>query len=539
VLVLLVGPGVLLHVLCSPRGRAVELPLHAAAFWVVAFWWMRLLPFDWHWPVVVLGASTLAAGLWLSRKSPPDLASALVWLAAAIVFVALSRSALVAPGVDGAMHTAVARVLADAHGRPASFRPLWPLDFFHSYPVGQPTLTALLAELGGLDWRQAGLAGHALAYALVMIAFAAAVSRWSSGRASGLAAGVLAVLAARAPLYFWTWGGAPNALGIAFGVAALAAGIDALQGDRRSVFACALFAAASLLTHGTTAAAFSYAALPMLAAALWLRPQLRRGFWQLAAAAGIAIVLCAPYLAVLHRVLGPRELLWARKTAIDSAALRIFPQMLHDVPLLAGAAAALLVLWRNPARAVFPLALAAALALLVLNGRISLLPLSVLLYPDRVAVLLLLPIALLAHDALEGRPRLAAVVIGVLLAHAALLQSKALRAGREHALATEADLRVIAELPDCPILTNYGDAGQWIPALAARPITFPQVNLLFFDEVASRIHPCAAFRGEKRAYFVDTLPCPGPACASERKEGGAELFRIVDPGFAVELDAYR
>jgi hypothetical protein len=536
VLFLLIGPGVLLHGLLSPRRRAVELPLYAAASWVIAFWWLRMLPMGWRWPVLLLGAGSLAAGLALRKL--PDLPSAAVWAAAAAAFTLLYRSALVAPGVDGAMHTAVARVLADAHGHPAGFRPLWPLDFFHSYPVGQPTLTALLAELGGLSWRQAGLAGHALAYALIIVAFAAALSRWASGNVTGLVAGVLAVLAARAPLHFWTWGGAPNALGIAFGVAALAAGLDAFN-DARSAAACGLFAAASLLTHGTTAAAFCYAGLPLTAAALWLRPALRRGVFRLAAAGGLALLLCVPYLASLDLVLGPREVLWVKETARQAASLRVFPQMLSDLPLIAGAAALLLVLARQPARALFPLGLAAAIALLVLNGRSFTLPLSVLLYPDRVAVLLLLPLAFLCHDALAGRPRLAVLCIAGLLVHAATLQTKTLRAGADHALATEADLRLIESLPDCPILNNYGDAGQWIPALAARPITFPQVNVLFFDEIASGVHPCAAFRGEKRPYFTDALPCPGPLCESVRKEGNAELFRIVDPAFWFEISAYR
>ena len=126
-----------------------------------------------------------------------------------------------------------------------------------------------------------------------------------------------------------------------------------------------------------------------------------------------------------------------------------------------------------------------------------------------------------------------------LLAHAGFLHARTVAAGREHALATEDDLRLLSALPRCTILTNYGDAGQWIPALAALPITRPQVNVLFFDEVTSRVHPCAAFRGEKRPYFIDTVPCPGPACASERREGGAELFRIIDPRFEVDLRADR
>jgi hypothetical protein len=273
-----------------------------------------------------------------------------------------------------------------------------------------------------------------------------------------------------------------------------------------------------------------------------IRPDLRRGIFLLALAGCLAVVLCIPYFATFHAVLGPREIDWVRKTVRDSASFAVFPRMLHDVPLLAGAAAIPLVLWTRPRRAVFPLALAALLVLLVLNGRIFALPGSALLYPDRIAVLALYPLALLAHDALEGRGRIALAACAALCVHAVVLQARALRTGRANALATPADLALLASvaLPDgCAVANNYGDAGQWIPALLARPISMPQVNVLFFDEVASEVHPCAAFRGEKRPYFVDTLPCPGAACEPWRSEGRAQLYRIVDPGLRLRIDAYR
>src|SRR5256885_6984804 len=141
----LFGPGVLLRAFLAPRGRAVEVPLYAAAFWVVAFWWLRLLPVPWHWPVLGVGAATLAAGLILDRRWP-DAPSAFVWIAGIAIFAVLARSVLVAPGVDGAMHTAVARVLADAGGDPSSFRPPWPFVFFTNNPAAQRTEARRIGE---------------------------------------------------------------------------------------------------------------------------------------------------------------------------------------------------------------------------------------------------------------------------------------------------------------------------------------------------------------------------------------------------------
>src|SRR5438067_2799299 len=343
-LLLLLGPGVLLRPLVR---RAAEVPLLAAAVWVVAFWWLRLLPVPWEGPVVLLGAVSFCAGLSLWKRGP-DPGSAAVWLCGGAVFAVLAASAPVPPGVDAAMHAAVARILAEAHGHPTGFRPLWPIDFFHSYPVGHPTLMALAGTLGGLDPRASAAAGHALAYALVVVAFAAAVGRWAGDRPSGLLAGVLAVLAARSPLHFWTWGGAPNALAIAFAVAALAAGVDALRGDRRSAAVCGLYGAASALTHATPIAALAWTAPFLLAGAVAVRRELLPRLPLVAAAGFLALVLCAPYLATLRPILGAGELDWIRRAARESATLAVFPRMLHDVPLIAGAVAAAAVLVQRP-----------------------------------------------------------------------------------------------------------------------------------------------------------------------------------------------
>ena len=498
-----------------------------------------MIPVGWTWPVVVLGAASFfAIGMW---RGALDGASVALWCAAGALAAFLCQATLVPPGVDGAMHTALARVLADSNGHPASFRPLWPVDSFGSYPIGQPTLTALIATLGHLGWREAGLIGHALCYALVMIGFAASVSRWGGGSALGLAVGVGAVLSARSPLYFWTWGGAPSALGIAFAVAAFAAGVDAVRlGRLREAAACSILSAAALMTHPVSVVALCWAALPLLAAVLIAYPELRRRVLHLAIAAGGVLLLCAPFLATVRHV--PAEgVAWTRTFLREAGRLPTIPRMLHDVPLVAGAVAAVVVLARRRRRAAVPLAVAFVLVLLVLNGRAAILPGSFLLYPDRVAVLLLLPIAMLVQDALDGWPRLGAIAALGVLAHAAVLHSNTLREARAHALVTIPDLRVFSSvvLPSsCWVINNYGDAGQWIPALLAQPITLPQVNVTFFD-LSAEVHPCAAFRGDKRAYSVDTVPCPGPRCMRIARDSGAEMFRIVDPSLTVRVLAPR
>jgi hypothetical protein len=215
--------------------------------------------------------------------------------------------------------------------------------------------------------------------------------------------------------------------------------------------------------------------------------------------------------------------------------------MLHDVPLIAGGVAAIIAVAKRRRRAAVPLAMAVVLVLLVVNGRAAILPGSFLLYPDRIAVVLLFPIALLVHDALEGWPAVGAIAALGVLIHAALLHSKTLHEGRAHALVTISDQRVFSSVvlpPSCWVINNYGDAGQWIPALLGQPITMPQVNVAFFD-LSAEVHPCAAYRGENRAYSIDTVPCPGPQCTRVARDSGAEMFRIVDPSLTVHVVAPR
>jgi hypothetical protein len=138
------------------------------------------------------------------------------------------------------------------------------------------------------------------------------------------------------------------------------------------------------------------------------------------------------------------------------------------------------------------------------------------------------------------------VPLGLLaIVHAAALQRRNLSFGREHALASAADLRMLRALdaqvpPGCWVLTNYGDAGQWIPALLDRPVTFPQVNVLFFDDASAEVHPCAAFRGERLRYHVDTVAaeCARLGCAPAGRDGGAAFLRIDDPGARVAVTGY-
>jgi hypothetical protein len=151
---------------------------------------------------------------------------------------------------------------------------------------------------------------------------------------------------------------------------------------------------------------------------------------------------------------------------------------------------------------------------LVINSMYWLLPLSYAMYPERVALLLLLPFAVGIGALLDGVRRLvprrdvllwgmAAVTLFVAIHH----NEKLFRKGvLPNTLLGEADLKAIhwlaeATPPGTVIQNQYGDAGLWIPAIAFRPVTDPHLNPFIFDEfrsATSELKPRYVYVGKRK-----------------------------------------
>jgi hypothetical protein len=132
---------------------------------------------------------------------------------------------------------------------------------------------------------------------------------------------------------------------------------------------------------------------------------------------------------------------------------------------------------------------------LIINSMYWVLPLSYALYPERVALLLLLPCALSIGAVLHGLRSLLPKTTLPLWIMAALVLFASVRENEKllyhglapHCLLTEADLKAMQWIrlhthPDEVIQNRYGDAGLWIPAIAFRVITDPHLSPFYFDE---------------------------------------------------------
>ena len=400
-------------------------------------------------------------------------------LALAAFFVPVFTMA-VAPGADMAMHTALARGLV--HG---GLSPAWPGVHAGAYPRG---VSAVIAVLSPLGFGRASLIAAGASY-LVFWAGLAAVLQDPLGAPAARTVATVAVLLSRTPQIFFGWGGDPTAM--ALGLALFGA---AQQSARMSA-----------LCFGGAAAVHPMAAC---AGALALLLHWRR--WAGGAgAAALCVVLIA--LAIWGPHLSSRETDWIRDYAANQEQVTL--AVLGDAANVATALAALVLLWRRQ----FRLVALSALAAFALFAIFRTLP-WVALYPARFAPLLLLAVAPLWARAAAAHVRILApvVLLIALVDHIRWYQqAEPMATGRDVAA-----IRCVERAtPQGAVIDGaYGDATQWIPALAGRHVTRPHEHVSLFDETdaaLARLPPAAwRFTGERLRYGSPLPTAQGvPLCS--------------------------
>jgi hypothetical protein len=410
-----------------------------------------------------------------------------IWSLALIAFFAPLFTLAVAPGADMAMHVALARGLL--HGE---LSPAWPGIQTGAYPRGFSALIALLSPAG---LARAGLAASALSY-LVFWAGLSAFLRGPLRAPAARTVAAIAVLLSRTPQTFFDWGGNPTALALGLAL------FGAAQESARASMLCFAGAAA---THPMGACA----------GALALALRFRRPGVVAGGVAGLGLTLAA--LAVWGPVLSPRESAWIRDYAL--AQEHVSSGVLGDPANIATGLAAAFLLWKRQFRVVAY----AGVAVAALFGLFAVLP-YLRLYPARFAPLLLVAVAPLWARAAAARiPLIAPIALLVAMpGHFRWYQGAI-------PIATEADVAAIRcverETPPGAVIDgSYGDATQWIPALAGRAVTRPHQHVSLFEEtdlaLARLPRPSFRFVGERLRYGEPAARAEGtPLC-------GGKLLRL-------------
>jgi hypothetical protein len=570
-LLLLILPGMLVLYLLWWRQRFLsDLILvvvgTSIAFWIVTFWFLPYgkIPLSaGAYGVLVVTTILMGMGLWkwperaLVVVDRDDMfAVILLAVAAALRFSFVWRWPLAPAGADMSMHSYMAALIAAGDTVPSSHLPLLPIDSFGAYPVGFQALTALMSMLGSIPIYRSAMLMEASTLAFLTLAFYGFVRVFWDRPTSAMVA-LLVTFLPRNPQHFVQWGGDPTLLSLGLLITALAF-LPWLE-EKMSLGMwglCALFVAASVLTHLIPVIGLCYVMLPVgvyvaIDRFKSQREALKRVMWNLLAiglVSGLLVGACLPVL--LSTEVSPGEIEWVRHFqqrgaggawggTIGNAIVTIPPYLMEKIfgsPFVILSVLGLLVLaYRRPHLALASGICVLAVIGLVINSMYWLLPLSYAIYPERVALLLLLPCAVGIGGLVDGVGRLvvrrdilcwgmAALILFVAVRHNEKLFNKGLI---PNALVSEADLKAIQWLaettaPGTVVQNHYGDAGLWIPAIAFRPITDPHLNPFIFDEFRS-----AWPRLKARYVYVGKKKLLGEPISREAFESRPDMYRKV------------
>lgn len=430
-------------------------------------------PANWVWALAGAGAGFYAGWRFSARS-----AGFSPWSLAVLAFLLPVLAMPVAPGADMAMHVALARGLL--HG---GLSPAWPGVAVAAYPRGFSALVALLSPIG---LARAGVLAAALSYLVFWAGLSAVLQKIGTPASRTVAA--VALLLSQTPQAFFGWGGNPTALALGL----------ALFGAAQDGAISALFFAGAAAVHpmGAVAGALAFCTNCTI---------------RTTGAALVALGAVLGVLALFGPSLSARETQWIRDYAASNEHAGV--GILGDPANIATALAAAWLLWKRDWR---PVAKAAA-QVLALFALFWLLP-KVALYPARFAPLLLLAVAPLWARAAAARiPLLAPLaLVCALPGHFRWYQTDAPIATWEDSKAIEC---VARETPENAVIDGaYGDATQWIPALAGRAVTRPHQHVSLFDETDAALAklPKASWRfvGDRLRYPPAIAPPPAttPLC---------------------------
>jgi hypothetical protein len=321
----------------------------------------------------------------------------------------------------------------------------------------------------------------------------------------------------RNPQYVIQWGGDPTLLALALLV--IAAGFlprfrEAMAPGTWAL--CGLMVAASMFTHLIPAIGFLYSAIPVAVYGGIYGISRRRGEMRYLIRNMLGVGLISGLLfsvgfsSLLSTEVSAAEIEWVLRFQREWSggawggslgnALITIPYYLLDKIfggffLGLGCLGLLTLALRRPYLAIASALWSATVVGLIINSMYWILPLSYAMYPERVALLLLLPFALGIGALLDGlRHRwpkqevIMWVMVALVLFIAVRENERLLYKGLiPNSLLTKADLLAMRWIrghtnPGALFHNRYGDAGLWIPAIAFRPITDPHLNPFYFDE---------------------------------------------------------
>lgn len=571
-------PGLLLlairHPTFFPKLTLIEkLPISIAsslAYWMISFWFLQYIPIPLHIHIYTTIGISAAAFILFFIKGKISVSGGRQNIVVGLFFLLLMAPAFfvalreVAPsGADMSMQAYIAKKIFLTNGFPKTLEPIVPVSQFGTYPVGFPILIASLMKTNALPVYTNALWLSVFAYwfftvsvfVLLRSVFPVFVS---------IVVAVIISWVSNSPYNFVFWGANPTILSFVF----LVFGFAAFLHCKNNVAAGfgLLFLYASWLTHYMLPTAIGYLSILFIPFFWSLITRLASSLKQFRWPSLIAFTCVLPW--IVHTLQNMKKVTPATLSFVANLqrdeVIKLSGEMtasisplttLYDFYTYAFGTPVILLyllslgilLFHRPKIVLLHGVAIIGVSILVMNALYWWLPFSYLLYPQRVALMLLIPVALAAASALEycihtvyrhfiihnTRNRLLLNGIAVLLlwfVYAPHIQATIRGYTKQNALyvVTPSDIAAMRWLtenttPTDVIQNNYSDAGLWIPAIADRKITHYHTNPFDMDVFKKEERATYAYIGKKTL----TNPPGADPVNREALSGDPEHFILV------------
>jgi len=478
------------------------------------------------------------------------------------------------PGADMSMHTYLAHLIVRKGMIPSSFEPLLPIELSGSYALGFHYVTALTSIFSRLPVYRAGLLTSCLSHALFPLMIYILLRKFTETTEAVVMA-VVASFIGRLPQDLISSGANPTVLAVDLLIIASSWLVE--LGGPISWFRSLIIAfilTAALLTHAIPAVGYAYVVVPVVAVVLVRRLFGDRGRGKPLLRNVVTItcfvgVLVTPYVWSMGGDLSQAEINWVRnwQRVAFLGPVRDIPfglaerlggsllipfaleKLLGSTFICITMLGLLAVICRRE-RKKRPFILYGILLLgMIVNVGFWVLPGSYFLYPDRLTVLLAIPMALLGTSGVSWAlsrfrttlVRVLMIIVTLLLSswffwHVYLLPTLRLSA------VTAADLRAFQWIEEhtregSVFLNNYGDAGLWIPGILLRPTVIIHTNPVHLEEFRRQqllLIPDYVYIGAKEVSRMNFLKAADlesrpDLCRRVYDREGVTIFEAVDP----------
>lgn len=502
------------------------------SFWVIAFWFLKYLPLGLTDFFIIIVSISLFIISWLLFKKKVNLNISInkyepLQLSILVFLIGLRflpmLNVIVPSGQDMSMHAYITQLIVHSNGVPTNYYPLLGVESFNSFPVGFHTLSALISLLDHIPAYRSVFIMSCFTYGLLILFLFVFLKNFVSWPAALISTVFFNFLTTN-PQDFSAWGGTPTILALSFLVLSLCFFEKMINKEGLWFTVCSPFLIAAILLCHVTIFVQSLYVFGMFS---FLLLRFEKEDRQVVGRQYIflflfTVILLTPYLFNLDiQIKTPATIGWIKDwvrntnqawhgTVVD-AFWSIPYYICNSYGFIAERAVLffficslgfLFFLKRDYKAAIFYSLFLILSCILILNAQYWILPFSYMIYPERVAVMTIIPLSLFFADTLNTvfcfleYKKLKAVffkgivlliIVGTLSAAVFFNKIKYIRNIVRRSSLTSADMKAFdwlkQNVKEKEVIKNsYCDAGVWIPSILFMPVTEAHVNVIYLDK---------------------------------------------------------